>query len=208
MHYTAMLVGQFIKAGEFGTGEIPLQPTWTISRVALEKLESISMNDTDGAAGKLKTKGIVYFKEHGIGWVLNRTNIMCLVEMWGTDTDAWIGKRVTLYRADVRVGAKMDVGVRIKGSPDLQQEITVSVKLPRRKPIPMKLVPTGARATGADDDALPAPAPSALEATFAACTTVAALKAAGSGLHDLSPEQHAVAEAAYKRHLARVRAGS
>ena len=164
MHYQAMLQGSFIKAAEFGTGETPLQPTWTISRVALEKLESISMNDTDNAAGKLKTKGIIYFKEHGIGWVLNRTNIMCLVEMWGPDTDAWVGKRVTLFRADVRVGAKMDVGVRIKGSPDIAKEITVMVKLPRRKPIPMKLVPTG---DGAD-----------LTPIFAACTTIEALKAA------------------------------
>ena len=192
MHYTAMLVGQFIKAGEFGTGEIPLQPTWTISRMALEKLESISMNDTEGAAGKMKTKGIIYFKEHGTGWVLNRTNIMCLVEMWGPDTDAWTGKRVTLYRADVRVGAKMDVGIRVRGSPDIDKEITVSVKLPRRKPVPHRLVPTGGALAGAD------------EALLSAAGTVDALKKAWG---QLAPEVQATdaAKESYKRHLARVR---
>lgn len=188
MHYTAMLVGQFIKAGEFGTGEFPMQPTWTISRVALEKLESISMNDTDGAAGKLKTKGIIYFKEIGTGWVLNRTNILCLVEMWGTDTDAWVGKRVTLYRADVRVGAKMDVGIRIKGSPDITKEVTVMVKLPRRKPIPMTMHPTGS-------------ATAALATALAAATTVEALKHAWSQ-HGTDSDAD---KDAYKARLAQVR---
>lgn len=188
MHYSAMLVGQFIKAGEFGTGDIPLQPTWTISRVALEKLESISMTDTENAAGKLKTKGIVYFKEIGVGWVLNRTNIMCLVEMWGQDTDAWIGKRVTLFRADVRVGAKMDVGVRIKGSPDITREITVQVKLPRRKSTPMKLVPTG----------------TASDTTFAACNTVDELKAAWSKVSATGGDLES-AKSAYKARLEQVK---
>lgn len=143
MHYGAMLVGQFIKAAEFGTGETPAQPTWTIKNVVLEKLESISMNDTDGAAGKLKTKGVIYFAEVDRGWVTNRTNLECLAALFGNETNDWIDKRVTLYAADVRVGSKMDIGIRIKGSPDLEKEITVSVKLPRRKPQPYKLIPTG-----------------------------------------------------------------
>lgn len=143
MHYGAMLVGQFIKAAEFGTGETPAQPTWTIKNVVLEKLESISMNDTEASAGKLKTKGVIYFAEVERGWVTNRTNLECLAAMFGNETNDWIDKRVTLFAADVRVGPKMDIGIRLKGSPDIDKEITVQVKLPRRKPIPMKLIPTG-----------------------------------------------------------------
>lgn len=212
MHYQALLVGNFIKAGEFGTGEIPAQPTWTISRVALEKLESIAMADTESATGKLKTKGIVYFKEIGQGWVLNRTNIMCLVEMWGADTDGWVGKRVTLFAADVRVGPKMDKGIRIKGSPDLTREVTVSVKLPRRKPIPMKLVPT--KANGAAS-AHPVPPPDEamsvdeVRAAISKCGTVDDLKAAWKSCEPKMDEGvMQAAKEAYMDKLAQIRESS
>lgn len=183
MHYGAMLVGQFLKAAEFGTGATPSQPTWTIANVVLEKLESVSMQDTDGSSSKLKTKGICYFKEVERGWVLNRTNAECLAALFGKETNEWVGKRVTLFAADVRVGPKMDIGIRVRGSPDIANEVTVMIKLPRRKPIPMKLVPTG----GADP--------------FAACATVDALKQAWSQ-HGRDDD---ASKAAYKARLAQLK---
>lgn len=143
MHYQAMLVGQFLKAAEFGVGTMPAQPTLEISDVTLDKLESIAMNDADGGgAGKLKTKGIVHFRGVDRGWVLNRTNAECLAAIFGTETNDWVGKFVTLYAASVKVGPKMDLGIRVKGSPHLDRPQTVQVKLPRRKPVPMTLQPT------------------------------------------------------------------
>lgn len=143
MHYGAMLVGQFIKGAEFGTGDFPAQPTLTIANVTLERLESISLKDTDSEAGKLKTKGVVHFREIDRGWVLNRTNAECLAGIFGIETNDWVGKRVTLFAASVKVGGKMDIGIRIKGSPDIEHPVTVSVKLPRKKPQPMTMIPTG-----------------------------------------------------------------
>jgi len=149
-----MLVGSFLKAASFGVGEIPQQPTYTIKNVVLEKLESVSMMAGDDGAGKLKTKGVLYFKEVETGLVLNRTNCECIAAMFGVETNDWIDKRVTLYAASVRVGAKTDIGIRVKGSPDLSQEVTVEVKLPRRKPVPMKLIPTGRAAIPPPTEAL------------------------------------------------------
>lgn len=143
MHYQSMLVGQYLKAATFGVGDVPVQPTYTITDVTLEKLESVMLNDTDDKAGKLKTKGIVHFRETELSLVVNRTNAECLAAMFGPETRDWAGKRVTLYAANVKVGGKMDIGIRIKGSPDIDQPITVSVKLPRKKPQPMTMVPTG-----------------------------------------------------------------
>lgn len=132
-------LGTYITAAEIGTKT----PTLTIARVVLEKVESLKQGDDD-AGGKMKDRVIVYFRESKSdrGWLLNRTNAECLKEMWGRETDAWIGKRVTLYSMMVRVGPKMEPGIRVKGSPDLKEPVTFQLKLPRKKPVPMTLVPT------------------------------------------------------------------
>ena len=133
-------LGTYITAAEIGTKT----PTLTISRVTLEKVESLKASDNEGD-GKTKDRVIVYFRESKSdrGWLLNRTNAECLREMWGRETDQWIGKRVTLYSCPVRVGPKMEPGIRVKGSPDISTPITFQLKLPRKKPIPTTLVPTG-----------------------------------------------------------------
>ena len=142
VHYSAMLVGDFIKAASFGVGETPAQPTWTIKNVVIEKLESLKTNG-DEAAGKLKSKGVLYFEEISQGWVINRTNAECVAAILGPETNTWVDKKVTLYAENVSVGTKMELGIRVLGSPHLEKEISVVVKLPRRRPQTYKLIPTG-----------------------------------------------------------------
>lgn len=204
MHYGAMLVGQFLKAAEFGTGTIPAQPTFTIANVVLEKLESVAVGDNEGSS-KMKTKGVVYFREVDRGWVLNRTNAECLAAIFGKETNDWIGKRVTLFAADVRVGAKMDIGIRVKGSPDIAKEVTVSVKLPRRKPIPMRLIPTG------DDDEPPQAATMTLkqfQTMLDECDSVDELKSTWKTSEARLGAAVAEAKEAYKGRLAQIRGES
>lgn len=133
-------LGTYITAAEL----IGKTPTLTINRVTLEKVESLKVNDDQGA-GKTKDRIVVYFAESKSerGWLLNRTNAECLKEMWGRETNEWIGKKVTLYTTNVRVGPKVEPGIRVKGSPDLQAPLTFDLKLPRKKPTPCTLQPTG-----------------------------------------------------------------
>lgn len=143
MDYGVGFLGQYITAAEL----VGKEPTLTIDRVTLEKVESLKMSDDDGGAGKVKDRIIVYFKEAkgGRGWLLNRTNAECIKEMWGRETNDWVGHRLTLFTTQVRVGPKMEPGIRVKGSPELTEPKQFELRLPRKKPIPMRLLPTGKR---------------------------------------------------------------
>ena len=137
-------LSEYISAAEI----IGKTPTLTISKVTLEKVESMSKDDA--AAGKMKDRVVVYFAESksGRGWLLNRTNAECLRAMFGSrETNDWLGKRLTLMTQKVRVGPKMDDGIRVKGSPDLKEPLIFELRLPRKRPTPMTLVPTGTAPT-------------------------------------------------------------
>lgn len=137
MDYKLGFKGQYVSAVELGNNT----PTLTITRVVIEKIES--MQKDDEGAGKVRDRLVVFFREADRGWVLNRTNAECIVAMWGRDTESWLNHRVTIFQTQVRVGPKMEPGIRVKGSPELEKPLVVEVKLPRRKPIPMTLIPTG-----------------------------------------------------------------
>lgn len=127
MNARALIRGDHLAAVEFDGRT----PTFTITGV-----RPIEFEDDDH---KKRRTGIVTFKETDRSWVLNRTNLECLVSMWGTETDNWTGKRVQLYAEMVRVGNKTEPGIRVKGSPDLQAPVDVVIKLPRRKPFTMQI---------------------------------------------------------------------
>jgi len=141
MDYRKMFKGDYIAAVEFEGRE----PTFTIKAVAIVRLASLGPVEGESAKGgaKERDRGVISFAETDRGWVLNRTNAECLVAMWGAETDAWIGKRVTLHALPVKVGGKDDLGIRIKGSPDLTAPVHAVVKLPRKRPVTMVLQPTG-----------------------------------------------------------------
>jgi hypothetical protein len=146
MHYKKMLVGDYIAAVELDSRT----PTLTIRAIKSEMMESIGKpGDSEPAAvgkqaPKKKKKWIVFFKEMDRGWVLNRTNILCLAAMFGEDSDGWVGKRVTIYAEMVRVGPKTEPGIRVKGSPDITAPVVAVIELPRKRPTRQTLVNTPA----------------------------------------------------------------
>lgn len=147
-------LGEFISAAELA-GKPPV--TLTVNKVTLEKVESMKATDDEGG-GKLKDKVVVYFAESksGRGWLLNRTNAEALKELWGRETDNWLGHKVTLHAVNVRVGKKMEPGIRVKGSPELTEARQFELKLPRKKPILTTLLPTGKPAPTPTPEAEPA----------------------------------------------------
>lgn len=123
---------RFIKSQSFAGRE----PTFRIKEVRVEELE--------GTDGKKKLKGIVAFNEVPKEWVLNRTNVECLKALWGRETDDWIGKRVTLFAApyhDNTTGEDTTC-VRVRGSPDIEKTMAVTISLPRKKPFTMTMTKT------------------------------------------------------------------
>jgi hypothetical protein len=158
MSYKGLFKGDYIAAAEFGGRE----PTFRIAHVQFERLPSLGKGDTDGAEAQEKDRAVVYFDGFDRGWVLNRTNAECLGAMFGSVLRDWIGKRVTLVAEQVRVGPKTELGIRVKGSPDMAQAtIKAKIELPRKKPIWRDLVRTAGQSSpaSASPQTGPEPAP-------------------------------------------------
>lgn len=110
--------GRFMKAGEFNGRRVTLK----ITAVDLEELE--------GDKGK-QVKGVVAFERTDKQWALNKTNGICLKEMFGRKVQDWVGKRVTLF-ADQWDGEEC---IRVWGSPDLSGDREIIIQLPRKRPM-------------------------------------------------------------------------
>lgn len=114
--------GRFLKAGNFAGKKVTL----TIKGADLEELEG-----EDG----VKSKAIVSFVETSRALVACKTNGICIRDMFGPLLANWIGKRVILFPSEWNG----EPCIRVWGSPDLEREIDVEVKLPRRKPFRMRM---------------------------------------------------------------------
>jgi hypothetical protein len=114
---------RFLKAGELKGNKVTL----TIADVDTDELQ-----DDDG---KKKIKGFLTFEKTPKQVVLNKTNGLCLKAMFGRKVQEWVGKRVIFF-PDKWNGEEC---IRIWGSPDIPEEMDVEVKLPRKKPINMRM---------------------------------------------------------------------
>jgi hypothetical protein len=112
--------GRFIKASDLKGKNVTL----TIASVDLEELE--------GDKGK-QIKGVVGFEKTEKQLALNKTNGICLKEMFGKKVQGWVGKRVTLMPSTWNG----DDCIRVYGSPDMPEDKEIIVQLPRKRPIPM-----------------------------------------------------------------------
>lgn len=158
MNWEVMFPGRFIKSAEFAGKK----PTLTI--------KSITLEDLPEDKGGTKRRGIISFKETPKALVLNRTNGTAFKAMFGVETDAWVGKRITLWAApftDPFTGEQI-TAIRVLGSPDIKANMEFSAKI-GRKQVVFRLSRTGAvgqrlpapAGTPAPDYPPPAPAPMA-----------------------------------------------
>jgi hypothetical protein len=139
LDYDALFPGRFLKAGDFGGKDVVV----TISAIELEDLPQDKGGD--------RTRGIISFQGKKKKLVLNRTNGECVKAMFGRDTGEWVGKRLTLYAAMWNG----DPCIRVRGSPDLKENKTFELKLPRKRPQSVTLLATGK----ANGKAAPPPPP-------------------------------------------------
>ncbi len=122
--------GDYISANDFNGKDVTL----TIIGVGKQEFEK-----EDGSGHE--TRGVVAFKQTSRKWVLNKTNIQLLRAIWPSVEDS-IGHAVTLMPEKVKFGKEWVLGIRVKGSPDLDKPVDVAVKLPKRKAVNHKLIPT------------------------------------------------------------------
>ncbi len=131
--------GRFMKAGEFKGRMVVL----TIADVELEEL---------GIGKQAKKKGVMSFKETDKQFCMNKTNGLCIREMFGRKPAAWVGKRLVLFPSPY----EGDIAIRVWGSPDIERTFEVTIELPNKKPFKMTMHKTE---PGKKAAAAPAPAP-------------------------------------------------
>lgn len=122
--YDEMFPGRFLKAGLIQGKQI-----FTITAVDKEKMPQQGKPD--------KVRGILSFSETPMQLLLNSTNGQCLRAMFGKKVQQdWPGKKIVLCQEKDRFGRDVVDAIRVYGSPDIAQDITVTIDLgPRRKPV-------------------------------------------------------------------------
>lgn len=138
-----MFPGRFLKAGLFKD-----KPrTLTIRDVTLEILP--------GDKGD-QTRGILHFEQTPMQIAINKTNGVCLRAMFGKKPMDWIGKRVTFVPEIDNFGSEKVDAIRIKGSPDLTEDVEVQIKMPKKKPKMRRLVNTSSTVKASSETQAPA----------------------------------------------------
>lgn len=112
---------------------------------ATVRITGVKMEDVEEGNNKTKRKGALVLEGTDKLWLCNVTNVRCLVAMFGEETDAWIGKRVTVYPERVMAFGEWTLGVRLRGSPDIAKPVSVKLKLRKKKEQVLTMQPTGAR---------------------------------------------------------------
>lgn len=136
MDYDELFPGRFLKSGEFKGRDVTL----VIKGIRTEELPETS--------GGVRVRGIIAFGGTKKELVLNKTNGECLKALFGRDTAAWLGKRITFFPAPYTDHTTGEVGtcIRVRGSPELSADRTIEIRLPKKKPFAWHLRATGQRA--------------------------------------------------------------
>jgi hypothetical protein len=84
------------------------------------RMQTVRMEQVDRDPAK-PHKPVVYFLGEDRGFVLNVTNTNTIMDMYGQDSDSWVGKDITLFRTLVDFGGRMVPAIRVKpGQPAAQ----------------------------------------------------------------------------------------
>ena len=91
--------------------------SWDIEETQFEgTIESISNELVfDQRENREKSVVTISFKEARKKWICNKTNAKSIEQLHGTpDINEWIGKKVTLYVAKIKVGGEIVSAIRVR----------------------------------------------------------------------------------------------
>ena len=109
--------------------------------LTMAEIRGLDVEDPDGGADRHKL--VISWAEDAKPWLPSKTAADCIAAMFGPLLEGWTGKEITLYNDQtVRVGGKVVGGIRVRGAPSLTEPIECIVRLSRRRPQRIELVPT------------------------------------------------------------------
>lgn len=105
-HYLTLLPTNHIRVADIPVGK---DVTLTIKSTGHEEFYVAK-------AKEHQRKGVVKFVEGRTGkfLILNKTRADQIAELHGDYLEDWIGKQITIYVVDVKVGKKMEPGIRVR----------------------------------------------------------------------------------------------
>lgn len=142
--YSELYPGRFLKSDLLKGRKVTL----TIKNIDVEELI--------GDKGKADPKVVASFVERPLELVLPKTNGFCLKRMFGDNPHSWIGKRVTLFPSQTKFGRETVDCIRIWGSPDIAEDMEITVPQGRKKPLEMVMHKTPVRTSAQQTVALAA----------------------------------------------------
>jgi hypothetical protein len=119
--YSEMYPNRFLKADMLKGKPVTL----TIKSIVGEGL----MTEDGGA----NLEWVVSFEERPLQFVMNKTNAFCLYRMFGGDPHSWVNKKVTLFPTTVMAFGARHECIRVFGSPDIPEDIPITVPQGRKK---------------------------------------------------------------------------
>jgi hypothetical protein len=102
MDYRSMFDSKYVGAWDLIKGDV----TVTIARVEGAEIT--------GEGGKKDKKPVIHFSDASKPMIANKTNCKVIAAMYGTDCDAWAGKRLTLYKTTTEVGGETKDCIRVR----------------------------------------------------------------------------------------------
>jgi hypothetical protein len=110
-NWRTMIEKDYLGAWDLATADGAPRP-YTLEIV---KVTSVSLK-TRETGNKGKRKLVIQFARADKRFVCNTTNAETIESLYGPDIEGWIGKRVTLYQADVRnpKGSGTIKGIRVQ----------------------------------------------------------------------------------------------
>ena len=75
---------------------------------------SVTAGQLTAPGGKKNKKPVVKFEGKEKGLALNKTNCKTIAGLYGVDTEAWVGKQITLYPTTTTFGAEEVHCIRVR----------------------------------------------------------------------------------------------
>jgi hypothetical protein len=105
------------------------------------KVEKVGSDD--------EQRPVVYFQGMNKGMVLNRTNARRIEQLYGGETDAWLGRPITIYPSETDFAGETVPCIRVRGDVPLSPPpATTTTQPPVPPPAPAPVVAPPAAAGG------------------------------------------------------------
>lgn len=136
----ALIPSKYLEAVDLQGKSVPV----TIAAIQRAELRS--------PTGKKETKPLFTLRGKEKGWILNKTNLALIAQVYGNKADNWIGKTVVIKGVEVEAFGAMKLAIRV----DLDATREQSEKPAENRPSPLDPPPhnpeTG-EVAAADDEA-------------------------------------------------------